>query len=224
MEYQDPEERTVQRGQKVALDPLVSLDLLDSLERRVNLVYLEFLDILEDKDPRDLLDSLDSPVQMARKEQGVFLEKQDQEDKEDQRDQEAREDQEAPLGKPERRELLEVMVQPVLLERGDCPGLREPTASPDQRDLPDRQEKTDCLDILDREEKLVSKVKWVHLDLLELLDLRGPQVKLAPWVSVAIPDPQGHQESRDYLDPLVRRAPKEILAPPAVPEKMVPQD
>lgn len=224
LEFQDPEERTVPRGRRVELDPLVSSDLLDPLERRVNLVYLEFLDILEDKGPRDRLDSLDSPVLMARKEQGVSLEKQDQEDKEDQRDQEAREDPEALPGKQEQRERLEVMVLLVLLERGDCPGLREPTVSPDQRDLPDHQEKMDCLDILDREEKLVSKVKWVLLGLQVLLDLRGPQVKPALWVSAAIPDPQGHQESRDCLDRLVRRARREILAPPEVPVRMDPQD
>lgn len=67
--YPDPEERMVQRGQRVASDPLVRLDQLDLLERRVNLVYLDFLDILEDKDSRDLLDSLDSLAPMARREQ-----------------------------------------------------------------------------------------------------------------------------------------------------------
>lgn len=48
LEYQGPEERTVQRGQRVASDLLVRSDQLDCLERRVNLVYLDFLDILED--------------------------------------------------------------------------------------------------------------------------------------------------------------------------------
>lgn len=38
LECQGPEERTVQRGQRVASDPLVRLDQLDWLERRVNSV------------------------------------------------------------------------------------------------------------------------------------------------------------------------------------------
>lgn len=54
LDYPVPEERTVQRGQRVELDPLVNLDHLALLERRVNLVYLDFLAILEDKDQRDL--------------------------------------------------------------------------------------------------------------------------------------------------------------------------
>jgi len=71
LECQVPGERMVQRGQRVALDPLVRSDPLASLERRVNLVCLDFLDILEDKDPRDRLDSQDSLAQTARREQGV---------------------------------------------------------------------------------------------------------------------------------------------------------
>lgn len=54
MDYPVPEERTVPRGQRVELDPLVNLGHLALLERRVNLVYLDFLAILEDKDQRDL--------------------------------------------------------------------------------------------------------------------------------------------------------------------------
>lgn len=171
MEYQGLEERMVQRGQRVASDPPVSSDHLDWLERRVNLVYLDFLDIPEDKDPRDLLDSQDSPAQTARRERGVLVANQDQEDKEDQ------------------RELREVMALLVLLERGDCPDLREPVVSLDQRDLLDHQERTGCLDILGREETLVSKVRWVHLDLLESLDLRVHQERPAQWASVATLDP-----------------------------------
>lgn len=188
------------------------------------MVYLDFLDILEDKDPRDLLDSQDSLAQTARREQGVSLANQGQEDKEDQRAPEGREDQGARLGSQEQRDLLEVMALLVLLERGDCPDLREPVVSPDQRDLLDHQERTDCLDTLGREEKLVSKVKWVHLDLLESLDLRVHQERLAPWASAATPDPQVHLESRDFLVPLGRKAPRETLDPPEALVKTGPQD
>lgn len=113
------------------------------------------------------MDSQDSLAQTERRERGVFLENQDQEDKEDQRAPEAREDQGEQLGNQEQRELQEVMALLVLLARGDYLGLREPMASPDQRDLLDHQERMGCLDTPAREEKLVSKVKWVHLGLLE---------------------------------------------------------
>lgn len=223
-EYQDPEERTVQRGQRAALDPLVSLDQSDLLERRVNLVSLDFLDILADKDQRDLWDSQDSLAQTARREPGVLVVKLAQEDKEDQRDPEDSEDQEALLGNQEQRERRGVTVLLVHLERGGCLDLREPMVSPDQRDRRGHQERTGCLDILDREEKLVSKVKWVLQGLLESSDLRAPQVRPAPWVSGAIPDPQDHQESRDFQGPPVRRVRRETLDPRAVLVKMVLQD
>lgn len=188
------------------------------------MVYLDCLDILEDSDPRDLLDSQDSPAQTARREQGVLRANQDQEDNEDQRAPEGREDRGARLAKLEQRELQEVTALLVLLERGDCPDLREPMASPDQRDPLDHQERTGCPDTLAKEEKLVSKVKWVHLGLLESLDLRVLQERPAPWVSVAILDPQVHLESRDFLVPQGRRAPRETLDPPEDPVKTDHQD
>lgn len=223
-EYRGPEERMVPRGQRVASDPPVSSDHLDSLERRVNLVYLDFLDILEGKDPRALLDSRVSPAQTARRERGVLVANPGPEDKEDQRGPEDREDRGAPLGNQEQRELLEATALLVLLERGDCPDLREPTVSPDRRDLLDHQERTGCPDTLGREEKLVSKVKWVHLGLLVSLDLRVLQERPAPWESVATPDPQVHQESRDFLVPQERKAPRETLDPPEALVKTDPQD
>lgn len=168
--------------------------------------------------------SQDFLVQTARREQGVSRVKLDQEDKEDQRVLEAREDHGAQPEKQEQRERQEVMALLVLLERGDCLGLREPMVSPDQRDRLDHQEKTVCLDILAREEKLVSKARWVHLALLELSDLRVHQERLAPWVSAATPDPQARLESRGFLVPQERRAPREIQVPLEVLAKMDPPD
>lgn len=185
---------------------------------------LDFLDILGEQDLRDLLDSQDSLAQTARREQGGLVVKQGQEDKEDQRAPEDREDRGAPLGNQEQRELQEVMVLLVLLERGDCPDLREPMVSPDQRDLLDLQERTGCLDTPGREEKLVSKVKWVHLGLLESLDLRVHRERPVPWASAATPDPQVHLESRDFLVPQERRVPREILDPLEDLVRMGPQD
>lgn len=170
------------------------------------------------------MDSQDSLAQTARREQGVLLANQDQEDKEDQRAPEGREDRGALLGNQEQRELQEVMALMVLPERGDCPGLRELMVSPDQRDLLDHQERMDCLDTLDREEKLVSKVKWVHLGLLESLDLRVHQERPAPWASAATLVPQVHLESRGFLVPQERRAPRETLDPLEAPVKTGPQD
>lgn len=71
MVYQDPGVKTVQRGLRVALDPLVNLGHSDQLETRENLVFLDFQDILEDLDQRDHLGSQDSLDQTARREQGV---------------------------------------------------------------------------------------------------------------------------------------------------------
>lgn len=175
------------------------------------MVCLEFLDILEDLDQRDLLDSQDSLDQTAKKEQGVLAAKLDPGDKEDQRAPEGSEGRGAPQENQEQRGLQEVTVLLVLLERGDCPGPREPMVSPDQKDPLAPQERTDCLDTLDREEKLVSKVKWVHLDHLESWDLRVHLERPAPWVSVATPDPLVHLESRDYLVPQGKKVLKETL-------------
>lgn len=224
MVYQVQEERTGQRGQRVALGPLVRSDPLGRSERRVNLVYLDFLDTLEDKDPRDHLGSQDSPAQTARREEGVCRANRDQEDKEDQRVLEDSEDHEAPLESQEQRELPEAMARLVLQERGDCLDHREPMVSPDQRDLLDLQERTGCPDTLDREEKSVSKVRWVHQGLLESLDLRDHLETLAPWASVDTPDPQAPLESRDFLDLQERRALRETLDLQEVPVKMDHQD
>lgn len=224
MEYQDQGVRMVQRGQRVALGPQVNSDQSDSLEIRENLVYLDFLDILEDWAQRDLLGSQDSQAQMARREQGVSLANLDPEDKEDQRVPEGREDREEQQENQEQRGHQEVTAPLDLLERGDCPGLREPTVFLDQKDPLDLQGKTACPGILDRGEKLVSKARWVHLEVLESSDLRVHLERLAPWVSVDTPDPQAHPENRVCQVPRGKKEPKETPVLLEVLVKMGPQD
>lgn len=53
---------------------------------------------------------------------------------------------------------------------------------------------------------------------------RVPLVRLVPWVSVAIQDPQDHPVSRVFLDHLVKREPKEIPVPLVGPVKTDPLD
>lgn len=152
------------------------------------------------------------------------MESLDLEDKEDQR---APGDREDPAGQQENqepREHQEVTAPLVHPARGDCPDPKEPTVSLGPKDLQDPQERMDCLDTPAREEKLVSKGRLDHLGLLELWDLRAPQVRQDRWASVATPDPQAHQESRVCLDPLGRRAPRETLVPPGAPARTDPQD
>ncbi|TNN45783.1 Collagen alpha-1(V) chain [Liparis tanakae] len=174
LECPGPEERTAPRGQRVASDPPVSSDHSDWLERRVNLVFLDFLDIPGDKDRRDLLDSPDSPAPTARRERGVP---------------EAREDRGARRGNPAQRELQEVTALTVLLERGDCPDLRELMVSPDQRDLRDHQERTGCPDTLAREEKLYPYALDLFAHCLALL--QGFQGKMGPPGPPGVVGPQG---------------------------------
>lgn len=71
----------------------------------------------------------------------------------------------------------------------------------------------DFPDTLDREEKLVSKVRWAPPDHPALSDLRVHQERPAPWASAATPDPQVHLESKDFQAPLGRRAPRETPDP-----------
>lgn len=117
-----------------------------------------------------------------------------------------------------------MMALMVLQERGDCLDLKEPMVSQDQKDLLGLQEKMVCLDILDREEKLVSKGRWVHLGLQVLSDLRVHLERLAPWVSEATLDPQAPLESRVFLVPLEKKELKEIQVLPEVLVKTGPQD
>lgn len=194
------------------MDHLVSSGPLDQLAKRENLVSQDFLDILDGKAQRDPLDSQDSLVQTARRAQGVWVEKQGQEDNVDQRVHEVKEDHEVQLASQEQREHQEVMVLQAHQERGDCQDLREPMVSLDPKAPLDLQERTDCPGTLDREEKLVSKAKWVHLGLLVSLDLRGHLERPAQWASVATPDHQDHLGSKGFLVHQERRALRVILA------------
>lgn len=101
----------------------------------------------------------------------------------------------------------------VLLERGDCLDLKEPTVSPDQKDLLGLQEKTVCPGTQDREEKSVSKGRWVPRGLPVSSGLRVHLERLAPWESGATPGPQVPLESRVCQVPLEKKALKEIQAP-----------
>lgn len=148
----------------------------------------------------------------------------DQEAKGDQRDPEGREDQGEQQANQELRGHQEVTALPDLQERGGCLDLKELTVSPDQRDLPDPQERMDCPDTLAREEKLVSKERWVHLAVLELLVLRVHRERPAPWESVATQDPQGPPVSRDCPAPQGRRVPRETQVLQEAPERTDPQD
>lgn len=53
---------------------------------------------------------------------------------------------------------------------------------------------------------------------------RVHQERLAPWVSAATLDPQVHLESRDFLVPQGRRAPRETLDHLEAPVKTDPRD
>lgn len=117
-----------------------------------------------------------------------------------------------------------MMVLLVLQAREDCLGLKEPTVSLDQKGLLGLQEKTVCPDIPDREEKSVSKGKWVHLGLLESSDLRVLLERLGPWVSAATLDPQALLESRVFLVTPEKKELKETQAPLEVLAKMDPLD
>lgn len=66
-----PGEKMVLRVRRGVSDPLVSSDLSDWWERRVNLVFPDFLAILVDWALRDHLVSQDSLVLTARRERGV---------------------------------------------------------------------------------------------------------------------------------------------------------
>lgn len=115
------------------------------------------------------------------------------------------------------------MVLLVLLERGGCLDLKEPTVSPDQKDLQGLQEKTVCPGTQDREEKSVSKGRWVPRGLLVSSGLRVHLERLAPWESGATLGPQVPPESKVFQVPLEKKELKEIQVPPEVLVKTGPQ-
>lgn len=165
LDQQDPEERTVPRGQRVVQDSQEMLVHLEPLVRRVNLEFPDCQDTQEDKDQRDLRVSKVSLVLMERKELGEQQESLAHADREDQRGLEERGDQEDQQEKLDQRVTQEMTAHQDLPVRGVCQGLRDQQVSQDQRALLDLQGKMDCLDILDREERLDSKAKQALLAL-----------------------------------------------------------
>lgn len=200
MDQQDPEEKTVQRGQRVAQGSLEILDRSAPLVRRVNLEFLGYQATQEGKDQRDLRASKASLAPTERRALGVQEESQAHADREDQRGREEREGREDRRGKLDQKVTQETTARQDLLERGVCQGLRDQQVFQDQRALLDPQGKTDCLDILDREERLDSKARPALLALQVWLDLRDQQVRLVQWEIEVTRDPQAHPVSTVCLE------------------------
>lgn len=207
-DQQDPEEKMVQRGRRVAQVSQEMLVLLAQVARRVNLEFPDCQDTQEDKDQRDRKVSKVSPAPMGRKELGEQQESLAHADREDQRGLEEREDREGRREKLDQRVTQETTARRDLPVRGVCQGLRDQQVSQDQRALLDLQGKTDCPGILDREERLDSKARLAPLALQVWLDLRDQQVRLDQWEIVVILDPQAHPVSRVYPELQGKKEPR----------------
>lgn len=116
-----------------------------------------------------------------------------------------REDQ---RGKPALRVAQAMMVHLVLLVRGDHLDLRARWDSLDPKDLLAQPVRTDYLDTLGNEVKLVSKARQAPLVLLVWLVLRVPQERLALLVNVVTQAhlvPPENKASRGLLGKKVQR-------------------
>lgn len=211
LDQQDPEEKMVLRDQRAAQVSQEMLVLLAQLVRRVNLEFPDCQDTQEDKDQRDLRVSKVSLAPMERKELGEQQESLAHADREDQRGLEERGDQEDQQEKLDQRVTQEMTAHQDLPVRGVCQGLRDQQASQAERAPLDLQGKTDCLDILDREERLDSKGRPALLVLQAWLDLRDQQVRLDQWEIGATLDPQAHLVSRVYPELQGKKEPRVTL-------------
>lgn len=214
-DHQDPEERTVPRGPRVAQVSQEMPVLSVQTERRVNWEFLVCPDTQEDKDQRDLRVSKASLAPTERKELGEQQGSQAHADREDRRGLEERE------GRGDQQEKLDQRVTQGTTAHQDLPvsgvfqDLRDQPVSQDQRAHLDLQGRTDCLDILDREERLVSKARPAPLAPQVWLDLRDQQVRLDQWETAATPDPLAHLVSRVYLELQAKKEPRATPVPPA---------
>lgn len=157
------EEKTVLRVPKVALDPTESPGPSVLLEKRVNLVCQGCQVIQEGKDLRAPVGFRASQGPMERKAPGELLGNLVQEVSEVQQVHVGPEEQGVPLENQDpraRQATTALLVHPA---RGDLKDLRDPLVSPDQRGHLDHQERMDCPDTPDREEKRVSKERLVLL-------------------------------------------------------------
>lgn len=216
-----PGVRTAQRDPKEGQVSLETPALSDQTERRVSWVCPGCLVTQEDKDQRVLRDFKDSQVPMERRVQGAQQESQAQEVKEGQRGHAVRGDPGVQLERQDQRVTQEVTAPLDLPVNGVCQGHRGQPDSQGQRDHLDQPEKMDCLDIQDREARLVSKARLDLQDLPVWSDPRAPQVRQDQWEIEATPDPQAHQVSRVCPALLERREPRETQAPLDLLAKMV---
>lgn len=168
-------------------------------------------DILDDRGRRDLSVSQDSQGPTERREHGVFLENQAKGERGDPQVQEVKEDPEVPQGNQDQRVHLEETVLQAHQEKEVFLDHKALMGSLGLKDHLVPQEKMEFQDILDREEKWVSKVKWELQDLLVLWDHRVLKVNLVLWEREDTLAPQVLQESRVCPEHLVKKVLREIL-------------
>lgn len=159
-----------------------------------------------------------------RKEQGESLASKAREDSADRRDPEVVAEPEDPPENQDKRATQRTTDHPARLERGDPVDLRDLSASLDPKDLTAQQEKTGCPDILDREERLVSKERPDPQDPVEWSGHRVPQERQVPVESEVTQEPLVPPVSRVCQEPPAKREEREIQVLRASPAKWVPRD
>lgn len=213
VEFQAQEARMVLRALREDRAPLATQVPLDCWVRRASWVFQVCQATQDVRGRRDLLASQDSQGPTERREHGVCLENQVQEERGAPRDPGDREDQEEPQENQDQRVHLVVMVHQGHQEREVFLDHKVLMGSQDQKDLLVLLVKMESLDILDREEKWVSKVKLEPLDLQVLWDYRVLQENLVLWEREDILAHLDHQESKDWQAHLEKKVPRETLEP-----------
>lgn len=208
--FKDPEVRTDLRAPRASQDLVERPALSDWLERRGSSESQDCPGTLANKAPRARTDSLDSPGQTERREQGESPAKQALEGNVAQRvhvEAVVREDRQENQAQRAPQAMMDLLA---LLERGDPKALKDPLVCLDLKDQMALQEKTGCPAILDSEERRASKERPDLLDLEGWLDHRVQLERSAPAESEDIQDPLDHLVSKVYLEPLEKRAEREI--------------